>query len=142
MNFFLERLGYFLTIKNDSESQNLAIFDNFHSADLKFFLLILGLKEGLVECATVCVKSEVILTYVIALKQTEFFHRQGTTPLKRTIFNQDRINQVRNLCFLESMQGLDCCNLVELGPFVATGHYTTQAHCVLLGQNFSVDFPR
>ena len=68
MNFFLERLGYFLTIKNDSESQNLAIFDNFHSADLNFFLLILGLKEGLVECATVCVKSEVILTYVIPLK--------------------------------------------------------------------------
>ena len=25
------------------------------------WLLILGLKEGLVECATVCVKSEVIL---------------------------------------------------------------------------------
>ena len=27
-------------------------------------MLVLGLKEGLVECATVCVKSEVILTRV------------------------------------------------------------------------------
>ena len=29
---------------------------------LRGWLLVLGLKEGLVECATVCVKSEVILT--------------------------------------------------------------------------------
>ena len=28
------------------------------------WLLVLGLKEGLVECATVCVKSWVILTYI------------------------------------------------------------------------------
>ena len=30
---------------------------------LMSWLLVLGLNEGLVECATVCVKSEVILTY-------------------------------------------------------------------------------
>jgi hypothetical protein len=32
---------------------------------LRGWLLILELKEGLVECATVCVKSEVILIYII-----------------------------------------------------------------------------
>ena len=31
---------------------------------LRGWLLVLGLKERLVECATVCVKSEVILTYI------------------------------------------------------------------------------
>ena len=41
---FLERFGYFLTKKNDSESQNLAIFDNFHSADLNFFFFDFGPK--------------------------------------------------------------------------------------------------
>ena len=30
---------------------------------LRGWLLVLGLKEGLVECATVCVKSVVILMY-------------------------------------------------------------------------------
>ena len=40
------------------------------------WLLILGLKEGLVECATVCIKSEVILSKVHhALKWCQF-----TTP--------------------------------------------------------------
>jgi hypothetical protein len=38
------------------------------SARLKFFLrgwlLVLGLKDGLVECATVCVKSVVILNFL------------------------------------------------------------------------------
>ena len=42
------------------------IFDNFYSTDrlknfLRGWLLVLDLKECLVECATVCVKSEVIL---------------------------------------------------------------------------------
>ena len=32
---------------------------------LRGWLLVLGLKEGLVECATVCVKSVVILLYVV-----------------------------------------------------------------------------
>ena len=51
----------------DFESQNFAIFDNFYklTARLKNFLrgwlLVWGLKEGLVECATVCVESVVIL---------------------------------------------------------------------------------
>jgi hypothetical protein len=31
---------------------------------LRGWLLVLGLKEGLVECATVCVKSVVILGYM------------------------------------------------------------------------------
>jgi hypothetical protein len=31
---------------------------------LRGWLLVFGLKEGLVECATVCVKSEVILKYM------------------------------------------------------------------------------
>ena len=31
---------------------------------LRGWLLILGLKEGLVECATVCIKSEVILPFM------------------------------------------------------------------------------
>ena len=38
------------------------------TARLKFFMLVLDIKEGLVEYATVVVKKEVILTYVIALK--------------------------------------------------------------------------
>ena len=32
---------------------------------LRGWLLVLSLKEGLVECATVCVKSEVILSYIL-----------------------------------------------------------------------------
>ena len=37
---------------------------------LRGWLLVLGLKEGLVECATVCVKSEVILTstYIVGAR--------------------------------------------------------------------------
>ena len=48
--------------KIDFESQNFAIFDNFCSTE--GWLLVLGIKEGLVECVTVCVKSVVILNYV------------------------------------------------------------------------------
>ena len=44
------------------------IFDDFSSTECKTFLrgwlLVLGLKEGLVECATVCIKSVVILNVV------------------------------------------------------------------------------
>ena len=29
--------------------------------------MVLGLKEGLVKCATVCVKSEVILLYIVEI---------------------------------------------------------------------------
>ena len=56
-----------MTQKIDFESQNFVIFDNFYSTVhktknfLRGWLLALGIKEGLVECATVCVKSEVIL---------------------------------------------------------------------------------
>ena len=55
--------------KIDFESQNFAIFDNFCSTEHKIknslggWLLVLGIKESLVECATVCVKSVVILTF-------------------------------------------------------------------------------
>ena len=60
----IERLGSFLTWKIDFESQNFAIFDNFCSRLTDFlggWLLVCGIKEGMVECATVCVKSVVIL---------------------------------------------------------------------------------
>ena len=44
------------------------LFDIEMTTRLKNFLrgwfLVLGLKEGLVECTTVCVKSEVILLYM------------------------------------------------------------------------------
>ena len=38
----------------------------------KNWLLVLGLEEGLVECATLCVKSWVILTYIGHLLFTSF----------------------------------------------------------------------
>ena len=38
-----------------------------HKNFFRGWLLILGLKEGLVECATVCVKSEVILINIVDL---------------------------------------------------------------------------
>ena len=41
---------------------------------LRSWLLVLGLKECLVECATLCVKSEVILNYIC---------RSHSKPLKR-----------------------------------------------------------
>ena len=53
--------------KIDFESQNFAILTTFTqlTTRLKIFLmgwlLAFGIKEGLVECATECVKSEVIL---------------------------------------------------------------------------------
>ena len=40
---------------------------------LRGWLLVLGLKEGLVECATVCIKSEVILNYVYGKEECPFF---------------------------------------------------------------------
>ena len=48
-------------------SQNFGVFDNFYSRLKNFlrdWLLILGLKEGLEECVTAFVKSEVILRLV------------------------------------------------------------------------------
>jgi hypothetical protein len=36
---------------------------------IRSWLLVLGLKEGLVECATVCVKSEVILNYTVPIAE-------------------------------------------------------------------------
>jgi hypothetical protein len=62
MKIFFRKIQIIFDIEN---CQNFAIFDNFYLKRLKNFLrgwlLILGLKEGLVECVTVSVKSEVIL---------------------------------------------------------------------------------
>ena len=65
----------------------LTFFDNFYSTDHKTamgWLLVLGLKESTVECATVCVKSEVILLpmylvhrFLVSLKCTRV-HLLGT----------------------------------------------------------------
>ena len=66
--FFLERFGYFLTLK----VRILPFLTTFAqlSARLKTFLgswlLVLGIKKGLVKCATVCVKSVVILPLMCA----------------------------------------------------------------------------
>ena len=60
------------------------------SARLKNFLggwlLVLGIKEGLVECATVCVKSVVILTYIsitgisnMVDSQSKIFEQKSTS---------------------------------------------------------------
>ena len=38
---------------------------------LRGWLLVLGIKEGLVECATLCVKSVVILIYCVEVKRKE-----------------------------------------------------------------------
>ena len=52
---------------------------------LRGWLLVLGLKEYLVECATLCIKSEVILLVVIEpLKTTKYY------PMRRT--NKDYVN--------------------------------------------------
>ena len=73
--------------KIDFESQNFAIFGNFYLTGrkpknfLRDSLLVLRLKEGLVKCATVCVKSEVILFNVDVLlgypTDTEYSNRQS-----------------------------------------------------------------
>jgi hypothetical protein len=47
---------------------------------LRGWLLILGLKEGLVECATVCIKSEVILKCTLVY----------TMPIVKDIFKYGR----------------------------------------------------
>ena len=61
---------------------------------LRGWLLILGLKEGLVECATVCVKSEVMLTFLNACsrsspkqfhEKTEFCKVYSPSMSSRTI---------------------------------------------------------
>ena len=63
MEFFLQRFGKFLALK----ARILSFLTTFTqlTARLKNFfwgwLLVLSLKEGLVKCATVCTKSEVIL---------------------------------------------------------------------------------
>ena len=69
-NFFLEIFGYFWPRKLTLKVRILPFLTTFAqlSTRLKNFLrgwlLVLGLKEGLVECATVCVKSAVILGMV------------------------------------------------------------------------------
>ena len=42
---------------------------------LKGWLLVLGLKECLVECATLCVKSEVMLKYIYKQLVPNYIHR-------------------------------------------------------------------
>ena len=64
----LERFGYFLTLKVrilpfvTTFTQLTARLKNF----LMGWLLVLSLKECLVECATVCVKSVVILKHMLS----------------------------------------------------------------------------
>ena len=68
-----KKIGIIFDIEIDFESQKFAIFDNFYSTDRKTSKLFKGLvvnfkpKEGLVKCATVCVKSEVILEYNLVI---------------------------------------------------------------------------
>ena len=84
-----------MTKKIDFESQNFAMFDNFYStnAGLKNFLLglllVLGLKVDLVECGTMCVKSEVtLMTYIKVL---------GDCPCERKE-KSDFMSDTRSLC--------------------------------------------
>ena len=61
---------------------------------LRGWLLVLGLKEGLVECATVCVKSVVILLLIITMQDTKAnLHSCVTTALmvKATTMNTNTI---------------------------------------------------
>ena len=55
-----------------------ARFKNF----LMNWLLVLGIKEGLLECATVCVKSEVILSTVFYLHG--YFYKVLKPRMQRT----------------------------------------------------------
>ena len=63
-------------------TQLTARFENF----LRGWLLVLGLKEGLVECATVCVKSEVILTSTYIVGARCVLLRCNTMGLLVTLF--------------------------------------------------------
>ena len=76
----------------------LTFFENFNSKTTLFlttftqlnflngWLLVLGLKECLVECATLCVKSEVILTFVVH----QVFHFQFLTSQSGNILEQPK----------------------------------------------------
>ena len=73
---------------NNFESQN---FDIFYSTDCKIkklfdVLLVLGLKKGVIKCASVCVESEVILIDIEAdLSKVECSH-SGLTRCCGSIF--------------------------------------------------------
>jgi hypothetical protein len=48
---------------------------------LRSWLLVLSLKEGLVDCATVCVKSEVILMRLLLTKLQKCYVGEKTTAV-------------------------------------------------------------
>ena len=63
---------------------------------LRSWLLALGIKEGLVECATMCIKSEVILTIIATTTTTTTTTAAATTADSgllgqiTTFFNMNR----------------------------------------------------
>ena len=91
--------------KIDFESQNLAIFYNFYSTDRKTQNLfkVLGLKEGLVKCATVCVKSVVILLFSLVYQQT-------SVPLYNLEAKKDLARSKNGYCNFEVL------NLISKNP--------------------------
>ena len=58
---------------------------------LGVWLLVLGMKEGLVQCATVCVKSVVILEVLISRRQIIFFFANPGRDGPIYIFNRVRV---------------------------------------------------
>ena len=56
---------------------------------LRGWLLVLGLKEGLVKCVTVCVKSEVILDHISAVA-----YKTETKTFQRFICSKVRTLQI------------------------------------------------
>ena len=67
---------------------------------LRGWMLVLGLKEGLVECATVCVKSEVILLLVVdflhsMVHSALFYYFMGHKMLNEWISSTACVNSER-----------------------------------------------
>ena len=85
---------------------------------LRGWLLVLGLKEGLVECATVCVKSVVILLYfprdTLIAEQSNYKRHELFTPAI-----SQKISDKKFQCISPKINGL---NHRELKLDGAIGH--------------------
>ena len=85
------------------------------------WLLVLGLKEGLVECATLCIKSEVILNCGYS---SDFLQLQNITQISNSILIRSSSNvmgnQGRNLFFRQ-----ECSEFLETvgGPYLMGPHH-------------------
>ena len=110
----------------------MAIFDNFYSTDrvkhfLRGWLLVLGLKEGLVECGTVCVKIKVILSSTNTnLGPSSVLYRM-VGLIVRFVVDRGLIIYMQHI-FNKNTHDIQSPRMLGRQDHHITGHHTTATH--------------